>query len=352
MKKGFTLIELLAVIVILSIILLLNMPNISNSINKANKNTNKIMADMIYDATKKYIGYNDKYKEVKGNSYCITIKELVNDGLLEAPVKYGDEDNIEDTKSVKATYNKKWNYSIVNKSECLAEANFVCNRTKASNVTTGFIPNNEYNIGDEYICNVNNTSSYHFFILSVNGGTVSLIADRNLQDNGTLITGSTDATGWNSGNNAYGPLNAYSYIQNATTNWVNIPIIKKFSFIDINKNNNNGYKNITVEYIGANYITKIFTKSGEYTEYANIRVRLPMYSEVISAECNSGSNSCPAWLTGNLSGDSGYWLLDSALNSQDKAYYITTSKNVGVINITNDSIGVRPVIELNKNYLE
>ena len=352
MKKGFTLIELLGVIVILSIILLLTMPNIINSINKANKNTNQIMADMIFDSTKKYIGYNDKYKEVKGNSYCITIKELVNDGLLEAPVKYGDEDNIEDTKSVKATYNKKWNYSIVNKSECLAEANFICNRTKASNVTTGFIPNNEYNVGDEYICKINNTYSYHFFILSVNGGTVSLIADRNLQNDGTLTTGSTNADGWSTGNNAYGPLSAYSYIQTSTNIWVNIPIIKKFSFIDINKNSNNGYKGISVEYIGTNYITKVFTKFDEFNEYTNLRVRLPMYNEVISVGCSSNSNSCPTWMGGNLSGDSGYWLLDSALNTRDKAYYIKTTKSIGELNITNNSVGIRPVIELNKNYLE
>ena len=352
MKKGFTLLELLAVIVILSILLLLTMPNIINSINKANKNTNNIMADMIFDATKKYIEYNDKYKEVKGNSYCITIKELVNDGLLETPVKYGDEDNIEDTKSVRATYNKKWNYSIVNKSECLIDASFICERTTSSTVTSGFIPDNKYNIGDEYICRVNNTDSYHFFILSVNGNNVSLIAEKNLQTNGTLTSGFSNAYGWSDGNNSTGPVNAYTYMQNATTNWINIPIIKKFSFVDLNKEGSLGYKGISVDYIGGNYVTKIFNKYDTFEEFQNLRVRLPLYNEVVNVGCGGNANSCPAWMSVNLSNDIGYWLLDSALNTRDNAYYIIYTRNIGTANITNDNIGIRPVIELNKNYLE
>ena len=111
-------------------------------------------------------------------------------------------------------------------------------------------------------------------------------------------------------------------------------------------------KGISVEYIGANYITKVFTKFDEFNEYTNLRVRLPMYNEVANAGCTSSANSCPDWLTGNLSGDNGYWLLDSALNSRDKAYFITTTKNIGTKNITNNLVGIRPVIELNKNYLE
>ena len=260
MKKGFTLIELLGVMVILSILLLIIMPNIINSMQKANEDNSSITAKLVYNATKKYIEGSSKYKEKNNNTYCITIRELIDDNLLDAPVKYGDE-FIEDTKSVKATYNDKWHYEIVDRNSCSTNTMFTCNRTNSANVTTGFIPNNKYEVGDEYICKVNASTSYHFFILSVSGNRVSLIADRNLDSDGTLVDGNTYAGGWsNSNNNASGPVAAYEYLENSLSGWVNIPVITRFNFVDINKNNIYGYKGINVYNFNNNYITQIYDK--------------------------------------------------------------------------------------------
>lgn len=359
MKKGFTLIELLGVIIIISLIILIIMPNIINAIKKSNKNTSNITADLVYSATKKYIESNDKYKESEGVSYCITIKELVNDGLLDTPIKYGDDNNIENTKSVKATYTTTWNYSIVNTPECVTDANFICKRTTTignNTVTSGYVPQNKYGLGDEYVCSVDDTHSYHFFILSVNGSKVSLIADRNLQDDGTLTNEATNSTGWApSNNNTIGPITAYSYMSVATSNWTKIPVISNFNFIDKNKNTEYGYSGINVEYVNDEYITKIYTKSNSDTSFTNMKVRLPLYNEMKNAGCTDQDNSCPEWLSVNIGADKdvGYWLLDSAEGQLNRAYFVTYNvSKLSVINTANNTCGIRPVIELDKSDLE
>ena len=352
MKKGFTLIELLGVMVILSVLLLLIMPNIINSIKKANEDNDSVMAKLIYSATKKYIESSDKYKQKKNNTYCITIKELVEENLIDSPVKYGDSENIENTSSVRVTYSNKWNYEIVNKSACTSNTEFTCARTNSSNVTKGYVPKGKYEIGDEYICKVNASTSYHFYILSVNGNKVSLIADRNLDSDGTLVAGITNAEGWSSSTS--GPIKVYEFFESHLTSWTNIPVITRLNFIDQNKNNSYGYKGINVYNLNNSYITSIYDKSNQFVEYSNVKARLPMYNEMNIVGCTSTNNSCPLWAASNISStsDIGYWLMDSATNENDKAYIITGDRSIATQNAGNNTVGIRPVIELTKNDLE
>lgn len=121
-KKGFTLIEMLAVIVILGIILIVAIPQIQNQLANKKDEVNKATLQMIYDATEIYTAsdpstfqklYNN---ETNRSVYCITLKELVDAGKLESPIKdfkTGDELNL--SYQVRAITNKynEFEYAFV-----------------------------------------------------------------------------------------------------------------------------------------------------------------------------------------------------------------------------------------------
>lgn len=339
MKKGFTLIEVLGVIVILSIILVIAMPNIINTIKNTNKKLDIYSANMIYKAADNYILHSNLFEEKKGNTYCIKIDKLVYEGLLESPVRYDEKDDIKDTMSVKATYSNKWNYSIVNNTECSAISVKICDRVTTA--TNGFVPEGNFDLGDEYICKLNNNLQYHFYILNVTNDKVALIAENNL-DNSGEITG-IDQDKWSSSQyNLNGPVDAYSYIETNIINWNNIPTIKSFDFVDGNKNCNTcGYKGIYTRKVNNDYITTISSNSNT-TTYSNIKARLPMLNEINKAITG---NTFPLWLKGN------YYLNDSYDNTSNSAYYVTSEGTI-TSKLVNADGGIRPVIELHKYDLE
>ena len=352
MKKGFTLVEVLGVVVLLSIIILLITPNIISSIKNANINVNNKMADVIFSATKKYIANDNDYKEKKGNTYCILISELVNNGYLESPVKYGDDDDITLTKTVKAEYNTNWNYSIVDNANCTSNVEVICTRVDTNTVTDGFIPNGNYEAGDEYICKLDSIATEHFYVIGVTGTKVSLIASKNIDTDGEFKT-TTVALGWSTGsNNSSGPTSAYELLDTATSAWTKVPTIKYFEYID-NLTNSNGYISINTKYDGSTYITTIKDKTNSPTRYGNLRSRLPLASELQELGCTSTNNSCPNYLVSNISSstDVGYWLANSA-NTSNEAKYVTYNKTISSLTTNNNTVGVRPVIEITKSELE
>ena len=77
-KKGFTLIELLGVVLIISLLVIIVLPKITNSVNNFSSKTDKLMMNMIEDATKLYMEDNsNKFKKINGSNYCVTIQDLV-----------------------------------------------------------------------------------------------------------------------------------------------------------------------------------------------------------------------------------------------------------------------------------
>ena len=122
-NKGFTLTELLGVIIILSILVLLVFPKVYNSV-KSNKNGDKVVEKIIYNATSLYMDDNsDYYIKDQSKTYCIKIKDLVDNDYLKAPVKYKDKRDITNYMTVKVTYNDGFNYEIVNNEDCLKSYN-------------------------------------------------------------------------------------------------------------------------------------------------------------------------------------------------------------------------------------
>ena len=326
--------------------MVLIMPNIINTIKKASNNQNTYTASMIYSAMDTYIANNDFFNEESGKTYCVTINKLVNLGLLQSPINYNNEENIEETMSVRATYNNKWNYTILTNAECTTNRDIICSKTNASTVTYGLIPEDKYEVGDEYICNLGVNTTYHFFILNTNGDKANLIAQNNLGTNGSLTNSSTNSKWYSNADNTYGPIDAYTYLSTNTSSWVNIYPIKNFNFIDGNKDADfYGYNGIFVRKDGINYLTSINNNNGNRETFTNIRARMPILNEIKSIGCTESNGSCPSWLEG------GFYLNDSYDSSSTSAYYVSSNKAI-ISTTVNTDAGIRPVIELYKSDLE
>ena len=118
-NRGFTLIELLAVIVIMVIIMLLAVPPIINQINKSRDNMSSTMKNVVYAAADLYVSGDSEYVMINGYVYCVTLKNLVDNGYLESPlidiqtVKEMDLNTVVEAKVLNSTFE----YTINNKCE-------------------------------------------------------------------------------------------------------------------------------------------------------------------------------------------------------------------------------------------
>ena len=349
MKKGFTLIELLGVIILIAILMSIAFPSIINFIKSSNEKSDELNEKLIYNATEIYVDNNkDKFPKVDKNSYCITLKELVEIGSLKSPINlYGSD--VTDTKSVKVTYQSGYKYEIVNTDSCIENNQIICSSATISTKTTGNIPTGEFSIGDEYICEVNDTSSYHFFVLSTEGNNVNLIMDHSVNNTGGLSTGVSDSAtpylSTSDGSDATsGPITAFNFISASTSSWTNIP----------NINMNYTYSNSAVGGFSTSSsgTVSIINTSGVTTAtYDNLKARLPYESEVTNAGCTTSSGSCPSWLIGNIYG-AGYWTIPTSTSSVNMISSSSLYPASGVGGITNKVVvTVRPVITIEKDRI-
>ena len=119
MKKGFTLAELLGVIVILGIIVLLAFPPILDSIKKSKENINNSTEEIIFNATKLYMGdYPSIYKLTNNSKYCIKIQDLIDSSRLERGLQDSNtNEEINPNRYVKVVVkNGEYTYSLVDTS--------------------------------------------------------------------------------------------------------------------------------------------------------------------------------------------------------------------------------------------
>ena len=91
--KGFTLAELLGVIVVIGLLLLLIIPAIINGVSSREDEVEAAQNEIIFEATAEYLDRDkEKYPNISGNIYCVSIGELLDAGLLVDPVKKLVED--------------------------------------------------------------------------------------------------------------------------------------------------------------------------------------------------------------------------------------------------------------------
>ena len=122
--KGFTLAELLGVIVVIGLLLLIIIPLIINGVKTREDDVDELQKNIIYEATDEYLDRDkDKYPDTKGNVYCISLGQLLEEGLLVDPVKKLVEEgnySAEEVVEVKIGDNGVREYSLTGSGECQA----------------------------------------------------------------------------------------------------------------------------------------------------------------------------------------------------------------------------------------
>lgn len=375
-KKAFTLVELLAVIVILSVLLLLVIPKITSSVNKQTTDVDDVIFELIKKASVLYIEENSfNYPLKEGSIYCVSLKELTDKEYIEAPIKnFKTSEDITNKKSIKIKYDTEYSYSLVDNDKC-TQTIPICNAV-SDEVTANKPPYDGYNAGDAYDCEVKEGTWYRFYILSIEGDNVNLIAQQNITPTGEFTSEAQDRDEWYEAmtDNGHGPQTAYTYLKEATKHWVNIPTIKNFTYYDegMKSDSTIGYQSIITKFDSTtgDYITIITPYSKEYGNaeiYENMRARLPYVSEIEeNTTCSTQLYSCPLWMVNYLVGDSHYSQQEGKVNSESENFgYWTLSSMPGssifARNISNDGIinsqpclddsGIRPVITLPKTSL-
>lgn len=121
MKKGFTLIELIGVICILAIISLLVAPIITEQISSARDKLDKATLDLIYTGADLYVeAHKNYFPKQNGQSYCVTLQTIVDDGKLKSPitdVQTGEEISLE--KKIRVTVrNNNYLYELLDANLC------------------------------------------------------------------------------------------------------------------------------------------------------------------------------------------------------------------------------------------
>ena len=114
-SNGFTLIELIAVIALIALLSLVIIPSIIGLVNKNKPKLDSATTELIYSAAGEYLDANQtKYIKAKDAVYCVTFKDLIDNGFLEenlVDIKTGEK--YDQNLIVKGSYNGyKYNYEI------------------------------------------------------------------------------------------------------------------------------------------------------------------------------------------------------------------------------------------------
>lgn len=390
LNKGFTLIELLAVIVILAIIAAITTPIVLNTINDSRKSSGEISVINYLKAVDLAIVEENIGNEVFEPNECeISLERnksyIICDGYEEKRlVKINGEKptsgrlRISGMSVEKVTNLKMGNYYIntnidgeIVKTE---EPATICDPVTNATKTTGNVPSGNFIPGDEYVCQVNESSSYHFFVLSKEGDKVNLILDRNVNSKGGLATnkvpdnsvwlslddyilsgGTKESWNASNANNTKGPITAMNFLVNATKEWTNIPNI----IMNYTDEGENYGKIVTI-----NNNTVIMDKNGNISSsYESMKSRMPKRSELEAIGCSNQGGSCPKWISNYMMPSSavsnpinsiyGYWTLSTQKNVNQNAYYVYFNGGFGPRKVENASgDGIRPVITLSKSDIK
>ena len=393
--NGFTLIELLAVIVILAIIALIATPIILGIINSVKEQTKEISAENYLSAVEQAIIRRNMKEEFKP-TICTVISQGLDCEGYDEPLKVEVDGEAPTNGVIYFSNDKVSNGTILNFDNYIKKINNLAKKnvkaTTEKTKTTGIVPiqdeNGNIKISSEFKIKVNDNSDWlTFFVLSNEGDYVNLIAEQNIATDGTFTSEPQDNNEWyvtssNAYDNRYGPITAYDYLSEATSNWTNIPIIENFVYEDEGhvEDSTYGYQSIitALDNSTGKYKTTITSYSSDYgnpVTYENMRIRLPYESEVTTTEvgCKGDEGSCPLWmvnyLTGNVNSapyynesngkvsvasanNIGYWLLSSHPGSSYNARRVNYIGQVCASYRTNAfDHGVRPVITILKSDL-
>ncbi len=124
-KKGFTLVEMIAVILIMALLTLIVLPTIVNQIRSQKENISDAAMQLISNATELYLEEKtSEYSMRHGETYCISLETLANEGKLKRPLKdLSTGKDIALNQVVKVIINEygQGEYTLVNSNQCKTE---------------------------------------------------------------------------------------------------------------------------------------------------------------------------------------------------------------------------------------
>lgn len=311
-NRGFTLIELLGVIIILSLLVLLVFPNIANSTKNYSKKTDDLTLKIIYDASDMYISnHQDDFPKYDGNKYTIDLTDLVSEGLLSSPIKYGSSNDITNSKCVQVMYNNDtFSYEIKNSGDCEI-ANYICKLQVGTSQA----------VGSKYICHLDTDRTFYVLENDESSDDISLIMDQNIGStvawcsyDDYIASGGT-ASDWNSWKrNLQGPVTVTEYLARQTSSWGVTTTLP--TRIQISNANNRSASNLGMWLVD-------YLKDG-----------------------NNYSKDHP------VEGIEGYWTLSPGQGSLSTACVVYYDGTIYISTVGNDAtIGIRPVITIPKTRL-
>ena len=335
-NKGFTLIEVIGIVVILVAIFLIAFPSLLGITKKEEEKIYTVMLDDLCLAGESYIYSNmDKFPQLSTPNSTIKLK-------ISTLVEYGNiSKNTVNSKTDKSVINDFLIFTILSDNSLSCEykendgedAPVICSAVytpQAGSVKRGV----------EYECQVNETDSYNFYVLSTSGDSVNLLMEENLVSSVSFLNRNVMSTydDWSSYfedyNNVTDDSYVINYVESETTEWSNLTSYNE-------------------EYTSGDYV---ITLSG--------KARLPKYEEISSlctcVEDSSENQStelfrsnCPDWIK-----NTSYWTMDFVSNSFDiPAVWAVNSEyeTLDDFNLYREPIptfGIRPVITVLKSQLE
>lgn len=103
-KTGFTLVELLGVLTVVAILCLIAFPTIIKQIKGKETEVDDATKKILYGATEMYIEFHQaEYPKIEGGNYCIALQKLVEEDLLEEPLKTASGETLDLTKKISVT---------------------------------------------------------------------------------------------------------------------------------------------------------------------------------------------------------------------------------------------------------
>ena len=103
MKKGFTLVELLAVIIILGVIAIIAVPTVYKVVKDSKNDLYEEQVAQIEGAAKRWAVDN-----ASGDTYTVSITDLINEGYVENKDLYDPRDNTKMNGCVKINYSSSY----------------------------------------------------------------------------------------------------------------------------------------------------------------------------------------------------------------------------------------------------
>ncbi len=337
-NKGFTLIELLGVVVVLALIMTLALPKIINSIKSSSKNADELTEKLIFNASKEYVESSDYFLKISGNKYKILLSELVNQGLLKAPIRLYGEEDVTDSKCVQVTYNTEYSYEIKD----------TCEEKKNPCI---LISGNPKTFGSKYKCYVNDSTAYNFYVLSNNeDNTTNLIMERNICTDGALATANNPCleragSAWNS-------------VSTATSSWTNTKYDYQFEYLTDMIDLNSGepiVEHFSSENARAVSETELSSASVDkhnqfLYEFLAPESEYESYPILWSPRTWDESTKGPKPVN-NISGIPCYWLIENKPTAGVYSTYFMGANGRLAYNMEEEAgkCGIRPVITVNLN---